>query len=127
MQILHFATKFFTSYLQVPDTHFPAQAARGQNLPGVGVEHDGPRGAGVTHQGLDALPALHLPDVDLVVAMRRAHEGAVVAKGDEECRAHIFWQIQRLLTKKESTKSWERRENEFDFLINVCQVFFSSS
>ena len=60
------------------------------------MEHDGPGGPGMAYQPLDALPTLDPPDVDLVVAVRRPHEGAVMAEGDQERGAHIAREVQRL-------------------------------
>ena len=62
--------------MQVPDAYFPVQTAGGHQAGDGGVEGHAPGGPAVAHQGVEALPRLHLRDVDVVVHVGGGHEGA---------------------------------------------------
>ena len=50
----------------------------------------------MTSQGQDTLPGLDPPDVDVMIAVGRGHEGAIMAEAHQEGGADIARKPQRL-------------------------------
>ena len=65
-----------STHMQVPDAYFPVQTARGHQAGDGGVKGHAPGGPAVPNKRVEALPRLHLRDVDVVVDVGGGHEGA---------------------------------------------------
>lgn len=50
----------------------------------------------MTGQGQNTLPGLDPPDVDVMIAVGRGHEGTVMAEAHQEGGADVAWKPQRL-------------------------------
>lgn len=104
--------------MQVPDSNFTIKAPRGHQPGNSGVEGHAPGRSSVAHQRVEALPGLHLSDVDVVVDVGGRHQSP--AGGTWELFSQQRWKLGERRPKEESccsSKKIRRWRELVSFLI----------